>query len=157
MPTDTLYGLVAKASDPNAIKRIYKIKGRKRGKPFITLISAISDLKKFNIKPTSPELVFLEKVWPGPVSVILSNQAFRLPKLPSLLKILRQTGPLVAPSANREGEKPSATIQEARKYFDSQVDFYLPGGKLGNKPSTLVTIKGGKVKVLREGRIKIRN
>ena len=76
--------------------------------------------------------------------------AFRLPAKKSLIKILKNTGPLVAPSANLSNEKPAENIKEAKKYFRDKVDFYLVGKSLKKKPSTLIKIdKDGKIETLR--------
>ncbi len=150
MPTDTLYGLVGSAFSRVAVKRIYKIKKRDKNKKLIVLISSINDLKKFNILPSKKQIIFLKKVWPGKVSVILSNTAFRLPANKKLIEILKKTGPLVAPSANPEGLKPAEDISEAKKYFGGKVDFYLTGKKSKREPSALVKVdKYGEVKILR--------
>ncbi|MFH1608390.1 MAG: Sua5/YciO/YrdC/YwlC family protein [Patescibacteria group bacterium] len=112
------------------------------------------------------------------VSIILNNIAFRLPKNKKLIEILRKTGPLVAPSANPESKKPAENVKQAKNYFGpvrsrspqgsrstrsaraasngigDQVDFYLSGGTLKSKPSTLIKLdKNGKYRVLR-GKIK---
>ncbi len=152
MPTDTLYGLVGKASSKKAVERIYKIKGRDPKKPFIILISSINDLKKFRISNyvILHNSIIKKKLWPGKVSIVISGIAFRLPKKKSLIKILKQTGPLVAPSANPQGLRPAENIKQATKYFGDKVDFYLSGGTLKGKPSTLISInKKGEIKVLR--------
>ena len=150
MPTDTLYGLVGSAFSPEAINRIYQIKKRNKNKKLIILISDISDLKKFNIKINKEQAKFLEKIWPGKVSVIIGNIAFRLPAKKSLIEILKKTGPLVAPSANPEGLKPAENISQAKKYFGSNVDFYLPSRNLKGEPSKLIKLdKKGNTETLR--------
>jgi L-threonylcarbamoyladenylate synthase len=150
MPTDTLYGLVGSAFSLSAIKRIYKIKNRDKKKKLIVLISSLDDLKKFKIDLSKEQVKFLEKVWPGKVSVILGNTAFRLPKNKYVLDILAKTGPLVAPSANIEGMKPAENILEAKEYFRTGVDFYLSKGILKGDSSVLVKIdKKGNIEVLR--------
>ncbi len=150
MPTDTLYGLVGGAFSEKAIERIYKIKKRNKNKKLIVLISAIAEIEKFGIKLTKKQIEFLEKVWPGKVSIIIENIAFRLPAKKSLIEILKKTGPLVAPSANTEGYLPAKNITEAKKYFGNNVDFYLSGGTLKGKPSKLIKInKKGNIKILR--------
>ena len=155
MPTDTIYGLVGSAFSQKAINRIYKIKNRNKKKLLIILISSLKDLKKFKMNLTSVQSSTLNKVWPGKVSVILSDIAFRLPKSRFLINILKKTGPLVAPSANPEGLKPAENIMGAKKYFGSKVDFYLSGGTLKSKPSVLIKIdKNGGIIVLR-GNIKL--
>ncbi len=169
LPTDTLYGLVCRAQDKKAVERLYKIRKRNPKKPCIILISKISDLKLFGIKLKDSEKKFLEKYWPGEVSVVLECKekkfqylhrgtktlAFRLPKKESLRKIISKTGPFLAPSANPEGMIPALTITEAKKYFGDEVDFYVNVGKLNKKASTLVKIKDGEVEVLRQGKVKI--
>ena len=171
IPTDTIYGIAAAAFSKKAIKRAYKILKRNSKKPFIVLINSIEDLALFNIELDRATRNILEKLWPGKVSVILpvkarkfeylhrgtKTLAFRLPKKTSLVKILKQTGPLISTSANPESAKPAETIAEAKKYFGKGVDFYINGGKIKSLPSTLVEIKDGNVNVLRNGEGKITN
>lgn len=169
MPTDTIYGIVGSALNPETIEDIYKLRKRTPDKPMIILISSLEDLKKFNIILTKAQRDFLKKAWPNPLSVILScpdekfnylhrgkkSLAFRIPKNKMLLSILEKTGPLVAPSANFEREKPAETIAQAKKYFRDRIAFYVTGGKLKSKPSTVIRLyEDGKKIVLREGSFK---
>jgi L-threonylcarbamoyladenylate synthase len=170
IPTDTIYGVVGKALNRKTVERIYKIKKRTPEKPFIILISAYSDLKLFKVKINKYQKGFLEKYWPGPVSVALAcNEksleylhrgtkflAFRMPNDKELLNLLSKTGPLVAPSANPEGLDPSSNIKMAKKYFSDEADYYLDEGEVERPPSTLVLLNEDKYLVLREGCIKIR-
>lgn len=149
LATDTIYGLVCSALNKKAIKRVYKVRKRNQNKKCIILISSIKDLAKFGIKPDKETLKILNKYWPGKVSVVINNIAFRLPKKPSLIKLLKQTGPLIAPSANPESLPPARTITEAKAYFGDQVDFYL-AGRTNKKPSRLIKIENGKIAVLRK-------
>ena len=155
LPTDTLYGMVGNAFSKKAISKIYKLKDRDKKKKLIVLISSIKDLEKFGIKVSKEEAKILEKFWPGKVSIILNDIAFRIPNKKSLIKLLKKTGPLVAPSANRESEKPAETIREAKKYFENKVDFYISGGRLKSEPSTLIRVKKGDIEILRQGIVKI--
>ncbi len=155
IPTDTIYGIVGSALNPQTVEKIYKLRKRSKNKPFIILISSLDDLKKFDIKLTKKQEVFLKKLWPNPVSVVLprgkNSLAFRIPKNEKLLELLREVGPLVAPSANFEGEKPAQTLDEAKKYFGDKVDFYIDGGEIISKPSALIEFSDTGVKVLRPG------
>ena len=165
IPTDTIYGIVGFALNPKAVEKIYKLRKRSKEKPFIILISSINDLQKFSVKLTKEQKDFLKKHWPNPLSVVLpvvseefkylhrgkNSLAFRMPKDENLLALLEQTGPLVAPSANLEGEKPAENIEDAKKYFDSEVDFYLDGGTLMGKSSTLIEFKNNSINILRQG------
>ncbi len=161
--TDTIYGLVGRALHKKAVERIYRIKGRNPNKPLIILISSVRDIARFGIVLDVKTKQILRTVWPGRVSVIVpcpsqrfaylhrgtKTLAFRLPKKPSLLALLRRTGPLVAPSANPEGLPPACNVTEAKKYFGDNVDFYLAGGRPQRNPSTLITIKDGEIISLR--------
>lgn len=170
MPTDTIYGLVGQALKPETVKRIYKVRRRSPDKPLIVLISSVSELKKFGVKLTANDEKFLNKYWPGELSVIMpclnlkykylhrgtKTLAFRLPKKKSVLEILKMTGPLVAPSANPEGLPPAKDLKEAEEYFDEKVDFYFGHGELSAPASTLIRLSDGQAEVLRQGKVKIK-
>ena len=169
LPTDTLYGMVGSALNKKTVERIYAIRKRDTDKPLIVLISAIKDLEKFGIKINAAKQKKIKEIWPGKVSIVFpclqkkyayihrgSNTiAFRFPSDKNLQRLLKKTGPLVAPSANPSGGKPAATYIEAEKYFKNKVDFYVDAGKLSSKPSTLIEIGNkGDVSVLRQGAVK---
>jgi L-threonylcarbamoyladenylate synthase len=165
IPTDTLYGLVASALDPDAVERVYRVRGRDEGKPCIVLIADVSDLDRFGILLGDPVSKWLGKWWPGKVSVILpcpderfaylhrgtGTVAFRVPDVPELRELLLETGPLIAPSANPEGMPPATTIAEAEAYFGDGIDFSVDGGTLEGQASTLVRVSDGKWEILRQG------
>ena len=164
IPTDTLYGIVARALDKKVVQRLYRIRRKTPKKPFIILISSREDLTAFGVKPNAAASGFLRCVWPGKVSVILhctgkkysylhlgtKTLAFRLPQSRKLRALLKKTGPLVAPSANEEGKPPARTIVEARKYFGNRVDLYV-NGRTTRAPSTLVSLLSGTPQVIRAG------
>lgn len=170
IPTDTIYGIVESALNPDVVERIYQLRRRSSDKPFIILISQLDELVKFGIKLTKKQRDFLKRYWPNPLSVILpveddkfeylhrgtKSLAFRIPKSPWLIKILKKVGPLVAPSANYEGQSPAETIDEAKKHFGDKADFYIDGGIIKSKPSTLIQLNtNGSYKILREGNFKL--
>jgi len=170
-PTDTIYGVVGSALKKETIKRIYKLCKRELKKPMIVLISSVNDLRIFGISLTAKQKNILAKLWPGKVSIVLDckskkfsylhcktfSLALRFPKNENLVKILKKTGPLVATSANMDGEKPAKTCGEAKKYFENKVDFYVDDGKSKSVHSTLVRLlKNGEVEILRQGAVKIK-
>ncbi len=170
IPTDTIYGVVGSALEPDVVEKIYQLRKRSTDKPMIILISNLNDLNHFNIKLTDKQKEFLEKNWPNPLSVILSihgknfkylhretnSLAFRMPKKKELIELLQEVGPLVAPSANIEGEKVAETIDEARKYFGNSVDFYIDRGVIKGEPSTLISLnEDSTFTVLREGPFRV--
>ena len=133
--------------------------------------------KKFGIIPGAYAKKFLAQYWPGKISVVLpllrqgfggqacrrkfsylhrgtNSLALRVPAGAKIRAFLKQTGPLVAPSANTEGKPPAKTIAEAKKYFGERIDFYIDAGKKDSRPSTFVRILKNKTVVLREGAVK---
>lgn len=162
--TDTLYGIVGRALDKKVVERIYRMKDRNSKKPLIVLISSVNDLKLFGIAVDEDLRKKLNKLWPGAVSIILpcklmkfeyihrgtKSIAFRLPKKQSLIKILKRTGPLVAPSANPEGAPPAKNLKEAKEYFGDGADFYRGGGTPRKTPSTIVRMSGANLEIIRK-------
>lgn len=164
LPTDTMYGLVARASDKQAVERLYRLRGRAPEKPCIVLAAGrwqISDASLWTAK--HKELA--NQHWPGPLSLVAPTAktedylhrgtytlAYRVPAHDALRKLLTSTGPLIAPSANRGGDKPATTIQEAQKYFGDQVDGYVDGGALaGDAPSTVAGVVDDEIYIFRQG------
>lgn len=164
LPTDTLYGLVASALTRDAVERVYALRKRSSRKPFIILVHAPAHVRLFGARVGSSERKIFKEVWPGKVSVVLfcsgkkfrylrcggKTLAFRVPDSKVLRNFLLKSGPLVAPSANPEGKKPARSIKEAEQYFGSRVDFYCDKGRLSGRPSKLIAVQEGGVKILRE-------
>ncbi len=169
IPTDTIYGIVCSAFDQEAVDALFAIKGRSKGKPPIILISQLSDIGKFGVKLTPGTRETLGNIWPGRVSVVLpytgkklgylsrgqDSLTFRLPEDTKLLALLRQTGPLVAPSANPQAQDPARDIDEIMTYFVGQIDFAVDGGYIEGNSSTLVRLTDGKIEVLRQGDVQV--
>ncbi len=165
IPTDTIYGIVGSALNQDVVAKIYRLRKRNLKKPLIVLINDFSDLLKFGIKLNPEQETTLMQIWPGPISVILpcakksleylhrgtKSLAVRMPKTKTLRAILAQAGPLVAPSANFEGQAPATTVAEAKRYFKDSIDFYEDGGKKKIVPSTIIKFNKDKVEVVREG------
>lgn len=159
IPTDTIYGIVARAEDKHAVERLYAIRKRNPQKACLILIADMEDLERFGITLSKQEEDALAPLWPGPHTVIIPNEnpvwahiargtgalAFRLPAKEGLRELIRATGPLIAPSANPEGLPPARTITEAQAYFGDDVSCYVDQGELGGNPSTLWRLEGGAV------------
>jgi L-threonylcarbamoyladenylate synthase len=162
IPTDTLYGIVGSARRRSTVEKIYALRQREQDKPMIVLAGELADIASLQIEVDDRIKYLLSKVWPGPVSVVLPAQlpalaylhrgtnsiAFRVPAKSELRRLLAETGPLVAPSANLAGEPPALTIPEAQQYFGDAV-FYLDEGKLENPASALVDGRTDPPRVLR--------
>ncbi len=152
--TDTLYGVVAQAGDEAAVNRVYELKGRTDSKPPIVLIADVSQM--YDELPDGVDET-IDGKWPGKNSIIIpsilaptwltrgsSGVAYRIPNNNSLRSLLRATGPLIAPSANPQGETPARSVGEAQGYFGDQVDFYVDGGvAFETQPSNLFIMTSG--------------
>jgi L-threonylcarbamoyladenylate synthase len=134
IPTETVYGLAANASDPAAIARIYAIKGRPDSKPLPVLMAGEDDAARL-CRLTSAAREMMAKYWPGPLTLIMNATeegkklhiqppsapgggagaqtptiAGRCPDHPAALAVLRYSGvPLALTSANRSGEPPPSS------------------------------------------------
>lgn len=166
LPSDTIYGLSGRAMDETAVGRIRRIKGRANDKPFIVLVSSIKMLGLLSIPLEQAGPV--KEYWPGPLSAVFKapgapdwlraadgTLAVRLPDYPELRSLIDRTGPLISTSANLSGGQPAATVQESKERFGDKLDFYVDIGPLNNPPSTVVSVKGKRLEVLRPGTIKI--
>jgi L-threonylcarbamoyladenylate synthase len=167
LPTDTVYGLVCRAADQTAAKRLYKLKSR-AGKPGTVIAADIGQLADLGIK--ARYLKAVEQFWPNAISIIIPagpelqylhqgklGLACRVIAQPAALRdLLQKTGPVLTSSANPPGKTPASTIKQAQTYFDGKIDFYVDGGDLsGQKPSTLIRVIDDAIEVLREGAVNI--
>ena len=164
-PTDTVYGLGCDPFNVTAVKRVSKVKGERR-KPLPILASSIEHVEK--IASLSQEAKKIAKeFWPGPLTLVvpkkpvlpdfvtynLDSVGVRVPKHDVALQLITlSNGLLVGTSANKTGEKPPRTAQEAAQQLEEEVDIILNGGPatLG-MPSTVVDLTSKKPRILREG------
>lgn len=166
IPTDTVYGIVARAADPAAVQRLYALKKRDN-KPGTIIAASTNQLADLGIKRRYLKAV--EQYWPGPISVIVpcgpelnylhlgkNGLAVRIPDHPKIHALLEKSGPLLTSSANQPGQQPAATIAQASDYFGDDVDFYQDGGNLSaQQPSTVIRIIDDAIEVIRQGAVTI--
>ena len=158
IPTDTVYGfsgIVGKTDE-----KIRKIKGRSETKPFIQLISKKEDLNLITDEKVPEELL---KFWPGPLTLIVkekksdSTVALRVPGDKWLCDVISMCKTAIySTSANRSGFPCKTKVSELEKEFENDVDLMVFDGDLKNSiPSTIVSVIDGKIKLIREGAVKI--
>ncbi|MEZ0323509.1 MAG: L-threonylcarbamoyladenylate synthase [Hydrogenothermaceae bacterium] len=164
--TDTIYGILADATNPESVEKVYRLKERDLGKPFIILIPDLNYLGKFKVPINDKEKKLLSTKG---ITVIMKLEdpekfeylhrgtkklAFRIPDDPELLKFLRELNkPVIAPSCNPSGLEPAKNIKEAIDYFSYKINLYIDRGEvINNIPSTIVELENGKVKIVRQGR-----
>lgn len=158
-PTETVFGIGACLNQPEATKRIFKIKKRSRKKPLQILIASIQQAKKLG--KFSKKALELAKEWPGPLTLVVyktrnvpklvaggSNKVgLRIPDHKMALELIKKCGPIVATSANKSGEKPALTAREVKNNLP-EVDLILSGKVKTGKASKIVDVTR-KTKVLR--------
>jgi L-threonylcarbamoyladenylate synthase len=168
MPTDTLYGIGADAFKPWAVTALLDAKGRDRQMPPPVLVGtrATLDGLVFNLPSVARDLV--EAFWPGALTIVVEHApslqwdlgdldgtvAVRMPLHPVALEILRETGPTAVSSANKTGQPPAGTAEEARAQLGFSVSVYLESGELPDRtPSSIVDVTGAVPRLLRAGAI----
>jgi len=172
-PTETVYGLGADAFNPQAIARVFEVKGRPRFDPLIIHIAAaetleiVADLSVLDKEVRNKLFLLAENVWPGPLSIVLpknekipgiataglSTAAIRFPDHEAAQKLISlSTGAIAAPSANPFGSLSPTRAEHVRDSLGGKVDIILDGGstRIGLE-STVLDIADGSFKILRPG------
>lgn len=169
-PTETVYALVADATNFEAVEKIYQIKRRFNDKPLPVLVGDIYQAKRVaEFDERAKKLAFL--FFPGPITLVLNSKSqtslakningnlgtvgIRMPNNVSAIQILKAVGrPLVGTSANISNQESAITGDEVFKTFEGQIELLLDTGSTDiGTPSTIVDLTGEKVKILREGAI----
>ena len=172
-PSDTVYGLACDPSQREAVTRLYALKRRELEAPsavmFFSLEMALEALPELGPKTRAA----LERLLPGPVTVLLSNPAgryplacgsapatlgLRVPELSAQLAALAHfKWPLLQSSANHAAEPPPNSIDELQPTIRDEVDLVLDGGPLGGLSSSVIDLQQyeleGRWELLREGPI----
>jgi L-threonylcarbamoyladenylate synthase len=168
MPTETVYGLGCLPS-AEAVQRLFHAKGRPESRPIPILVSSTAALKQVVLEWPPQAQALIEAFWPGPLTIVVpaapslpqeltagtGTVGVRQPRHPVAIRLLELAGGYLAvTSANRSGEEPAATAQEAVAALGASVAAAIDGGpaELG-VPSTVVSLVGGEVQVLRLGAI----
>ena len=173
IPTDTVYGVAAALDRPPALDRLFALKGRPASKPLPVLVSSPAHLGGLLADGDWQIVEFAAKFWPGALTLVaparrglpvqvVGHDAWgrrtvgvRLPALPLAVEIIdRCGGALAVTSANRSGENPACTGAEATAAIGPAVDVILDAGPCtGGVASTVVSINGTELDIVREGEI----
>jgi L-threonylcarbamoyladenylate synthase len=169
IPTETVYGLAADVAAPDAIARVYAIKGRPAEHPLIVHVHDVDALDGYVAEITPALRALAARFWPGPLTAIVARGprtpayvtggqdtvAVRVPEHPLARAILRAFGgALAAPSANRFGRISPTTAEHVRADLGDDADLIVDGGpaRVGVE-STIVDLTGAVPAVLRAGAI----
>ncbi len=167
IPTDTIYGLCARAEDAKAAEKLYEIKGRGGEKGAPILIGRLDQLSLLTrpLHENIWEKLYL--LWPGPLTLILpagekisplligggGGVAVRYPEQALCQALARAAGPFAATSANAPSETPLTGAAAIEERFGGALELILDGGISGEKeaPSTIVDVRGETPNLIREG------
>ena len=167
LPTETVYGLFAKALDEKAVDHVYQLKRRPRDKALNLNVAHLDDILNFS-KNKPPYLQKLVDCFlPGPLTLILeandkvpywvnsdlTTVGFRMPSHPVTLELIREFGPLIGPSANISGQASGVSFKEILKDFGQEVLGFEDDSFLTGQDSTILDLSSDKVKILRQGSI----
>jgi L-threonylcarbamoyladenylate synthase len=170
MPSDTTYACVVDASQPAAVEKLIAFKARPSGKAISVFVSSLKEAEKY-VDISDDQRITLSALLPGPYTVILQSKhrvsklleaengtlGIRVPHYDFLHKVTKKYGlPLTATSANLAGKSPhysvEALLNSLSETKKDMIDVIVDAGPLPhNKPSTVIDISGGSMKVVRMG------
>ncbi|MBF0522758.1 MAG: threonylcarbamoyl-AMP synthase [Candidatus Omnitrophica bacterium] len=158
-PTETVYGVAADFSNPQAMNRLREVKKRSEDKPFSILIAHHRLISNYTSFDKTILYKLIDVYWPGPLTVVVPAKeagktiGIRMPDNKIALSLVEEAQcPVAAPSANFEGNPPPSTCAEALKDLDGLVEVAIDGGKSEiGKGSTVVDLCSDHPKVLRDG------
>ena len=169
VPTETVYGLGADAANPDAVRRVYAVKGRPGDHPLIVHVASAECLPRWAATVPAAAQSLAAACWPGPLTIVLHRRAdvdptvtggretiaLRVPAHPLTLAVLEAfEGGIAAPSANRFGHVSPTTAQHVRDDLGDDVDLVLDGGPCTvGVESTIVDLTVSPPSVLRPGGI----
>ena len=167
LPTETVYGLFAKALDEKAVNHVYELKNRPRDKAMNLNVASYEDILSYSKE--QPD--YLKKIYdaflPGPLTIILkandqvpkwinsglATVGFRLPAHPVTRELIQAEGPLIGPSANKSGMASGRYFDQIREQFDFQVTGYQDDDALLGLDSTILDLSVTPARILRQGKI----
>lgn len=170
-PTETVYGIGAKATDAKAVQKIFKAKGRASDNPLIVHVASMQMVENISMQITDLERKIMEKFWPGPLTIILKRKGeeiipnevtanldtvgVRMPSHPIAKMLIQKAGvPIAAPSANVSGKPSGTVIEDIIEELQEKVDYILDGGTSDiGLESTVIKVVGSKIIILRPGKI----
>lgn len=165
-PTDTLYGLGARAMDRRAVARLSRVKGRPDGMPMSVAVSSLGELELWSaLSPMGR--AYARRHLPGPVTLLVraspaarrqfagglvshdGTLGLRVPNHAVARELARRAGPITCTSANRHGEPPARDLGEARATFGREVKLYFSADpRPSGRPSAIADLRGDEPRVV---------
>jgi L-threonylcarbamoyladenylate synthase len=166
-PTETVYGLGADAWNLSAVQRVFEVKGRPSDNPLIVHIISRDMLKQFAADIPEKAELLMKAFWPGPLTLIfnkkpevldaitagLNTVAVRWPSHPVAQKLIAQTGPLVAPSANSSGRPSPTKPEHVKEDFGDGFPVIEAGETEIGLESTVLDVSSAPFQIYRPGAV----
>ena len=169
IPTDTLYGLAACAFDLQAVRRVFRLKGRPRGMALPLLLADVDDLSTCSVDVPQVARDLADRFWPGALTLVLRKAdaipgvvsggldtiALRVPDHQVPRAIVRELGaPITGTSANRSGNAGLTIADDVQKEFGDEIDLLVDGGDdPSGDASTVLDLTVEPPLILREGSV----
>jgi L-threonylcarbamoyladenylate synthase len=166
-PADTVYGLATNAESAEGVERLYEIKGRPQDRPAAVMLFRLDDALAALPELGQRTRAALERLLPGPVTVVVPNPERRFPlacgpsperlglRVPDMPAFAQVRTPLLQSSANPSGEAEARRLADVDPRIRAAVDLELDGGELPGTPSTVVDLtrleERGEYEILRQG------
>jgi len=165
-PTETRYGLLARADQPEILNKLYHVKGRPASLPTAVFVKGVEEISEYG-QVNAAVRRLAEKFLPGPLTLVIKASVrlgeplvvdgkigIRISSAPFIQHLLRAVDfPVTATSANPTGDKDLDTVDEIARVFGGKIELYVDVGVLDNPVSTVVDVSGDTPKVLREAAI----
>ena len=165
-PTETVYGLGGSIHSETALRSIFQVKERPFFDPLIVHVSDFAQIKELATNWSELEQFLAKKFWPGPLTIVttktplvsnlitsaLPTVGLRMPNHPLALELIRATGPLAAPSANKFGHTSPTTAEHVEDEFNGLVEVLNGGACAGGIESTVIYVsQNNTIEILRPG------
>ncbi len=169
LPTDTVYGIAARADAGKAVAAVFAAKGRDDTKSLVVMVSHGREAEELASPEDREPLRRLSALWPGPLTVVVraaevpwkrylaprtDTLGVRVPGHPFMLRLLTACGPLAVTSANLSGNASPRSFAEIDPVLLERVEIAVDAGECGSgSPSTVVELRGWEYSLLRTGEI----
>ncbi|MCH3976692.1 MAG: threonylcarbamoyl-AMP synthase [Bacilli bacterium] len=166
-PTETVFGLGVVFDNEEAFAKLVAVKRRPADKPFTLMCADLEDIEKY-AKINSKTKEIIKQFMPGPLTIIVDvhdnvpswvtlntgSIGIRISSLDLVRNLIRQCGkPLLVPSANRAGETPAYSAEEAYNIFAGDIPAIIDGVATSHVPSTIIKISKNELTLIRQGTI----
>jgi L-threonylcarbamoyladenylate synthase len=170
-PTESFYGLGADALAPEAVRRVFRLKGRPESKPLLVLVDSVERALALVVDADPRARELMARHWPGPLTLVLraasgvpvevtagsGTVGLRIPGHAVALGLVRAAGrPVTAPSANPSGAPPPTRPDEVTRGLGPELDLVLDGGvTAGGVGSTVADCTVWPPRILRQGPVRL--